>query len=283
MSFIETMVSDMCNLSLDNTVTSSLSNTLSSYNASVNNTVITIMRDSVFAVGATLLTLFMLIELIAIINRTGADEQGLGGIKIPANLMIKFAIFAFLFCHIPAILAGIQEVAANIGSNMINSANFNFNVGISSSQVTQIATAIDDLDFFNRIFTYILILLAWCVVKIVLGIVSLTVIFRMFELWIMIMFAPIPLATLASQDFKQTAINFLKGFTAVSLQGAAIIACFLIYQALITNSFVKIYDPAIDISEYIGTLLINNIMYVTALAISVMGSSRIVKQMMNAV
>lgn len=280
MSFIEVMITDLCNLSLENGFAASLTKTLSQYNAGTNNTVVGLMKGTVFAVGASLLTLFMLLELVAMINRSNGGETGLNSIKLPAHILIKFGVFAMLFCHIPALLNGIEGTAVTLGSSMIT--NYNFGVGVTSTQVATLVSAIESLGFFNRIFTYIVVFVCWLFVHFVEGIISTTVIFRAFELWIMLLLSPIPLSTLASTDFRQTAINFLKSFTAVCLQGTAIVACFLIYQALM-GSFVKSYNSSIDISQFINSFLLQNIIYTAVLAVSVFSSGRIVKQIMGAI
>lgn len=281
MSFIETMISDLCNLALEAGFAGSLTKTLAQYNPTTNNTIINLMKNSVFAIGASLLTLFMLIELVAMVNRSSGDN-GLGSIKLPVNILIKFGIFAFLFCHIPQILTAIEETAVNVGNGMITGAIYTFGVGVSTSQVTMIANAIDNLDFFNKIFTYIVVFVCWIFIHLVEAIISITTVFRIFELWLLLLFSPIPLSTFVSQEFRPTALNFLKNFTAVSLQGTAIIACFMIYHALIA-SFIIDYDPATDISKFINSFLLQNIIYTAVLAVSVFSSGRIIKQIMNAV
>lgn len=282
MSFIEVMITDLCNLSLEADFADSLNKTLADYSSGANTTIVNLMKNSVFAIGAALLTLFMLMELVTMVNRANGGESGLGSLRLPANVMIKFAIFAFLFCHIPAILGGIELSAVSIGNSMVAAANFNFGVGVSATEINEIVSAIENLDFFNKIFTYIVVFVCWLFVHFVAGIVTLTTVFRAFELWLLLLFSPIPLATLASQEFRQTAINFLKTFTAVCLQGAAIIACFLIYQTLM-GSFVKSYTSGMDISKFINSFLLQNIIYTAVLAVSVFSSGKIVKQIMNAV
>ena len=281
MSFLEVMLSDLCNLSLGG-ISDSLTKTLADYNSTANATIVNLMKNSVFAVGASLLTLFMLLELVAMVNRSNGGEAGLGSLKLPAHILIKFAVFSIVFCNIPALLNGIEATATSIGTGMLTSANFGFGVGVGETQVAAMATAIDKLGFFNKIFTYIVVFVCWLFVHIVGSVVTITVAFRMFELWLMLLLSPIPLATLASQDFRQTAINFLKSFAAVCLQGSAIIACFLIYQAVI-GSFVKAYDPTtMEIGQFINSFLLQNILYTAVLAVSVFSSGKIVKQIMGA-
>lgn len=279
MSFIEVMISDLCNLSLEDGFATSLTQTLAQYNSGTNDSVVGLMKGTVFAVGASLLTLFMLLELVAMISRANGGETGLNSIKLPAHILIKFGVFAIVFCHIPALLNGIEATAASVGSGII--ADYNFGVGIDETQIASLASAIDSLGFFNKIFTYIVIFVCWLFVHFVEGILSITVVFRAFELWLMLLLSPIPLATLASQDFRQTAINFLKSFTAVCLQGTAIVACFLIYQALM-GSFVTTYDSSMDTSTFVNSFLLQNIIYTAVLAVSVFSSGKIVKQIMGA-
>ncbi|MBR1444900.1 MAG: hypothetical protein IJ583_15380 [Firmicutes bacterium] len=282
MSFLEIMIWDLCNLSLESGFSDSLSKTLADYNTTANATIINLMKGSVFAIGASLLTLFMLMELTTMVNRANGGEGGLGSLKLPANVLIKFAVFTFLFCHIPSILGGIEKVAVDIGSGMVSAANFNFGVGINTSQVTTMANAIDNLGFFDKIFTYIVVFVCWLFVHFVEGIIQITVVFRAFELWLYLLFSPIPLATLASTEFRQSAINFIKSFMAVALQGAAIIACFLIYQALM-GSFVINFDPSGDVSKFVNSFLLQNILYAAVLTVSVFSSGKIIKQIMGAI
>ena len=281
MGFIESCLEEMCTFGLDSSFVSSLTSTLAVYNAGTNNTIVSIMRNSVFAVGASLLTLFMLMELVVMINRSDGGS-GISGIKLPANILIKFAIFAFLFCHIPAILSGIEDVVVHSISSRMAGASYTSGLGVSSSDIATMSEAIEDLSYVQRIFTYITVLLCWLIVKAVKAIVSLTVVFRMFELWLMLMFSPIPLATIASQEFRQTALNFLKAFTAVCLRGAAIIGCFLIYNTL-TASLMRGFDPSLAINEYISTVLVNNILYSIALAMTVFSSGKIVNRILNVI
>lgn len=282
MSFTETLIKDLCSISLDDNLIASLSTPLSLFNSVTTNIVISIMRDSVYAVGASLLTLFMLLEMVSIINRSGADE-GLNGIKLPANLIIKFAVLVFLYCRLPNILLGIEEICANLAANIASSASYNTNVGISESQITMIANAIGDLSFFDKIFTYITLLVDWLLVKGIFAICSLTVFFRIFEIYILLMLSPIPLSTIANQEFKETAKNFLKAFFAVCLQGTVIIACFVIYNSLMSSNLINLYDPTIDISEYITSVLINNIIFAMALAVTVFSSGRLVNKILNVI
>ncbi len=277
LSFSESMLNELVHIDMGSGFAQILTESLETYNPTANSYILNAMKDSVFAVGASLLTIFMLIELISLINRV--DSNGITGLKIPANIFIKFGIFAFLFCNIPTILGGIEDIAVGLAGRLASS-DYSVGVGVSADQVSAMADAIGDLGFIDRIFTYITLLICWLAVKLIRGIVQITAIFRLFELWIMLLFSPIPLSTFASSDFKQTAISFLKSFVAVSLKGAGIIACFVIYNSLV-SSFIGDYDPSMDITEYMDGMLIQNILYAFALAISVLNAGKIVNRVMG--
>lgn len=87
MSFIEVMITDLCNLTLESGFSDSLNKTLGQYSAGANNTIVNLMKNSVFAVGAALLTLFMLMELVTMVNRANGGENNLPcGFAIIENL-----------------------------------------------------------------------------------------------------------------------------------------------------------------------------------------------------
>jgi hypothetical protein len=287
---LEIMLSDLCNLTLEEGFSDSLLKSLitnsNAYQSGVTNAIVNIMSNTVFAIGASLLTLFMLMEFISMVSRADIDNMGF---RLPTIVMVKFGIYTFLYCNIPKILGGIEAVALSIGQSIVTGQTlhggnglFDYSVGLADTDLANIASAVDALPFFSKIFTYLIVFLSWLFVHLVKGMLEIATVFRAFELWILLLFAPIPLATLASQDFRQTALNFLKTFTAVALQSSAILACFFIYQLLMT-SYIKSYDTSANIADFFNSFLLSNILYTTVLAMSVLSSGRIVKQMINAI
>ncbi|MCD8089151.1 MAG: type IV secretion system protein [Clostridiales bacterium] len=270
----EKMLTDFCSFGLDSNLISTLTKTLADYNPTANTTITNIMKSSIFGVGASLLTLFMLLELVSIINKVDGG-QGLTGTKIPVNLMIKFAVFALFYCNIPTVIKGIESVGVYIASALGTVTNSPIQLGVSQADVSAMVDAIDDIGVTGRIYTVVVLMLCWLVMKIVSIILSVTVIFRFFEMWLMLLFSPIPLACLASSEFKQTAVNFLKKYAAISLKGAAILGCFVIYYAL-AGSSITAYNSAMDINEFIGGFLIDNLLYLIVLCVAVFSSGKIV-------
>lgn len=285
--FMWTMINDLVNITFDDKLFGTLSKTLSSFNSSVNTQVINVMKNSVFAIGASMLTLFMLMELMATINRSGAEGGGLSSIEIPAKVMLKFGIFVFLYCNLHVLLGAIEAIGAGLSDAVLTNTGAtaidgNTNFGLTAADVSVLSSAINSSGFFSKIGTFLILFIQWVIVHFIITIVNLLLIFRVFELWIMLMFAPIPLATLASGEFRQTALNFLKNFVAICLQGAIICACFRIYQLFVTDYFTG-FTAGMAVKDFVSDFLPVNIMYVAALAISVFNSGRIAKSIMNAI
>lgn len=282
MSFLETMINDMCNLGLESGFANGLKQVVLFTAGGVGQQIVEIMKNTTFAIGASLLTLFMLMELVTMVNRSNSSEAGLSGVRLPANVLIKFGIYSILFCKIPVILGGIEAISVEIATGISNS-NFNVGVGIDINQTNTIANAIEQLDFMEKIFTYIVIIVTWLFCHLVEAIINVTAIFRTFELCLLLLFSPIPIATLPSTEFRQSAINFLKTFTAVCLQASAIIACFMIFSTLIGSNLIANLETSVDVSKFVCSALVNNIMYTCALAASVFSSGKIIKQIINAI
>lgn len=275
----EKMLRDFCDFGLDSGFFETLRKTLANYNPTANSTIIGIMQSSVFGVGASMLTLFMLLELVTLINRVDSG-QGLNGTKIPANALIKFAVLSLFYCNIPKVINGIEAVGVYIASSLGSVITSSGGMGITEADVNTMVDAMNDIGIVERIFTIIVLLLCWLIMKVVQFILSVTVLFRMVEIWLMLLFSPIPLACIASQEFKQTAINFLKSYAAISLRGAAIIGCFIIYYALVGSSIVA-YDSSMDINDFIGGFLIDNLLYVIVLGVSVFSSGKIINKILG--
>lgn len=81
---------------------------------------------------------------------------------------------------------------------------------------------------FNKIYFYIMKAIAYIIFVIAIG--------RVFELSVYTIFAPLPLATFASDTTHDVAKNFLKNYIATVLQIAVIVVMFIVYVA--TNKYV---------------------------------------------
>lgn len=251
---------------------------LSSYGAvltAVNN----VMKGTIFAIGASMLSLFMLMDMIAVINRYSSDG-GITGTRIPINMMIRFGIFTFLYCNLGKVMLGLQEIAVNIATGIgIEELN------IDTSALNTITDIFADMNMLEQVGAFVMILIIFCITQVLFLIIQTTAFFRIFELFIVYMFAPIPLSTLASQEFRSVAINYLKNFLSICLQGAIILASFKLYNMIIVAKIQTL--AAINFSSFTSWDVFMQILvpitgYLCVLAIAVSSSGRISKSIVNA-
>lgn len=80
---------------------------------------------------------------------------------------------------------------------------------------------------------------------------------RVFELCLYTIFAPLPLATFASDTTHDVAKNFIKNYIAVILQMAVIIAMFSIYMAIVYSLNTLIRGTALNFLRFIGLLTLS--------------------------
>lgn len=283
---IDMMIDDIVNFTASSDFISTVTMTAKEYGGSGNiyyGVVMKFMKDVSFGIGASLLCLFMLMELIAIIQR-GDNGGGIHGMQIPANILIKWGIYTFLFCHLNVVLDGIQEVAKEMAnSGAISSSAPNVQL-ISTTQT--IKDAVKALGLIEELFADLVIILVWLIMNLFKSFISVLLIFRMFELWIMIMFAPIPLATLPMAEFRQTAINYLKSFVALCLTGVIILAAFTLYSSFAANQLKTVLTGLsggiLGFLDFAGAML-TFLCYVSVLVVTVFNAGKLAKSIMNAV
>ena len=107
-------------------------------------------------------------------------------------------------------------------------------------------------------------------VFIILGIVDIICIGRFIEIYVMIAIAPIPIATLPSQELSSIGKNFFKSFAAVCVQGILIYLVVSFFPVLISNDI-------LGDSSVFGMLL-----YSLVLGVSVLSCGRWAKSICNA-
>ena len=273
---IEAMLQEVVNFQFDNTFNDSITKIASQYNTDVYTKVNDFVTNCSFGIGASLLSIFLLMEIVAIVQRVDGGG-GMGGINIPANMIIRWGIFTFLFCHMNSIMNGIQAVTVTMASKISYTAN-----PITAGDVSTIMATIESMSIFNKLFIYITIYVVWIAFSFLKSIISCFVIFRIFQIWIMIMFAPIPLSTIPSREFRSTAINFLKSFAANCLSGVIILAAFLIFSVLMPSYLNNKITASMTATEVLKVFL-TNILYLVALSGVVFNSGRLSKSLLNAI
>ena len=144
---------------------------------------------------------------------------------------------------------------------------------------TEMITAIESCGFFESIPLWAVTLIGSLLIVILSFIMILTVYGRFFKMYLYTAIAPIPLSTFAGEPTQQIGKSFIKGFSAVCLEGAIIVLACIIF------SFFSSSPPSVDTSlpainqvwSYISELVFNMLIMVG----TVKASDRVVREMMG--
>ena len=138
------------------------------------------------------------------------------------------------------------------------------------------------MNIFEQVGAFILIIIIFCITEVIFFVIQTIVFFRIFELFIVYMFAPIPLSTLASQEFRSVAINYLKNFLAICLQSAIILASFKLYNIIMVSYIPTTVPASLTSWDVFVQILVPMTGYLFVLAAAVFSSGRISKSIVNA-
>ena len=203
---------------------------LSEFNSGMFSMVVQIAQVVVTPIALSLLTLFLMFELIDILKRAA----GSGGVTMEQMFpfMLKFALSYALVNGAVGLLTGIF----NITLSMIN--NINMEIGGASGflDLAELRSYVGDAGFGEQLNMFIVVLLVSIIVMIGSIIINIKITMRMIEIYVFISLSPLPLSTLGSSEGSQMGKSFLKSFVAVCVQGVVM----LVYLSMASGMFATI-------------------------------------------
>lgn len=110
------------------------------------------------------------------------------------------------------------------------------NTGLTSSAVfsnldlSAIKTTFEGLSFFEQMWFKVELLTPMLIMQLCNLVIEVICYGRVLQICLMTIIAPIPLSTIAGERHKHTALNFIKEYTGVVLQGAVIVLILGIYK-----------------------------------------------------
>lgn len=234
-------------------------------------------QSATLLIAYVILAFFFAKELYDAAQR--ASASGGGGrlsVQLIAGIMIKLVLCKLVIDNIPTILNGIFSLAGTLGQKFVEIiGDPEINTLLDKDKI---ATSIANLNFWSRLLLSMFYALATTCTGIALIVADVIVVARMFELYVYFVFAPIPLATLPSQDMSQIGKNFLKSFTATCIQGAIVLLVLGFFPMIMAAYFQQL--PETD-SPFLSMLPILG--YSIALILAVTASGRWAKSIMNAI
>ena len=247
-----------------NDILTELTKGLGSYNKTVNSSMAAINK-SLMAIGYILVSILFLIEMLSwyrFIRNQGGEMTW----KLFLEVAVKYFIAYFLVAQSGAILNAIMWFTSGItklvGVNLSGSNLFEYGA---------LKKGVYGMRMGLNILAYIIGVSAELSVKIM-------ILLRFIELYFFKAIAPVVVAFWMGDSTRHIAINFLKTFGAIALQGAVIVLILAIWQGfnidtavtISESSWVGTYAPAFS---YIGKCVVFLILLI--------GSQRKAKQLLQ--
>lgn len=202
------------------------------YNSALYNGVMSIMDNAVMPIAYILLGLLFMLEIYNITIRT--EGMNHFGFEIVFRTMFKIVLIKLVIDSTPLIMSAIYAISTEIIGNI--SSIFSGSGSLGSPDFQTIRNEIDELKILQQTLVAAQVLIIWIIYKFSIIIVQVIMIGRMFEIYIHLAIAPLPLATLPNTELSGVAKNFLKSFAAVSIQGVIIFIVLGMYNVIITNA-----------------------------------------------
>ena len=229
MSMIEGILSGVGSTGIDKM---GLLQTPETYNTAIFDGVMLIMNNAVMPVAYVLLGLLFMLEIYNITIRT--EGMNNFGFEIVFRVMFKIVLIKLVIDSTPLIMGAIYAISTEIISNISSVfTETSINLAYDSDALREY---INNLKVLQQTMVAAQVLVIWLVYKFSTVIVQVIIIGRMFEIYIHLAIAPLPLATLPNVELSGVAKNFLKSFAAVSIQGTMIFIVLGMYNILISNA-----------------------------------------------
>lgn len=231
---------------------SALTSTMYDYMPSVYNFSSTIMTTVIMPVAYTILAIFAMLELHHAATRV---DGAIGGNQLGAEIVFK-VLFKIIICKLvidvtPMLLDAIFGVTTYLTrqiSTLVLSEDVTMGLDLAALE-----PIIDELGFWTALVVLILCFVIYLITLIAVAFASVIILARFFELYIYYAVAPIPLATLPSEEMSQIGKGFLKSFAATALQGTIIFLILSFYPVLINAAFMS--TPIDDIMSALCSVL----------------------------
>lgn len=226
----ENIQQDMIN-SINNTAPI-LEQSPSKYSPSAWDMVTTISNNVILVVAGLIFAYLLTIELIEMITQKNNYHE-IETFQIFVWIL-KIAVGVMILRNYLTIVSAIFDIggwALNKLTETVNlttkEASLSYDLG--GKTVEEVAK---ELGVFAAGRDYMITMILSFIFKGIGILINVVVIGRFFEIYLYSIIGTIPLATLATKEYRSIGLNFIKNIFALSLQGLLIIACLAIYIAL---------------------------------------------------
>lgn len=193
------------------------------------------------------------------------------------KLFIRFALSKAVITYGLELMLSIFKIIQGVLQTIMRTAG----LGNTAQAVLpqEMITAIEECGFFESIPLWAVTLIGGLIITVLSFIMILTVYGRFFKMYLYTAIAPIPLSTFAGEPSQSVGKSFIKGYSAVCLEGAIIVLACVIFS-LYASSPPNVDTTAQAVNQvwsYVGELIFDMLILVG----TVKASDRVVREMMG--
>lgn len=205
------------------------------YNSSAWQAVNKFNDDVVLPIAWTVLSLFLLLELVSLFKR--ADVRGLDSVYWVCIIILKILLAKLLMENMTTIINAIFDISSNMVSSAQNS--FNSTTGGFTISDTAAANLKHVMESENTVGMIGLMIIGY-VIKIINSLCTILakviVGLRFIEIYVFTSIASLPFATLSSNEYSSIGKNFIKRMIALALHVIFIIIVLYLYGMLASGA-----------------------------------------------
>ncbi|WP_276930773.1 type IV secretion system protein [Faecalibaculum rodentium] len=218
-------------------------------------------------IAASLVGLFLMFELASVFNRS--DTKGWDGIYWILMAFLKVAVMAAICNNMSLIIT----IVFSISSSVINDVGGAGSIEEATKNLETIAKSLvdyyKDQSFFTVIMGAIMAFIVDFARMISFMLADVACKMRLIEIYVFTAMAPIAISTMASKEYQNIGISFIKRLLALGLQGAFIVLVCAMYVTIVQATLNSLVSESGQVSGLNIGMLIPLVGYAVLLVITI--------------
>lgn len=191
---------------------------------------LSVARTAVKPVASTILAIMCVLEIARVSTRADGDREL--GVKLIAMAMFKLVLVFTAAQHCELMLKAIDEIGQSV-MNGIHTAAPTTGTAAGAGLGDGMRSAIESAGPFGQIPCLILLIIPFLVSKGATIVVTVVVLLRFVQIYMLTAFNPLPIAFIAQEETRQWGINYFKQYASAVFQCATLYLAILMYRTLV--------------------------------------------------
>lgn len=191
---------------------------------------LSVARTAVKPVASTILAIMCVLEIARVSTRADGDREL--GVKLIAMAMFKLVLVFTAAQHCELMLKAIDEIGQSV-MNGIHTVAPTTGTAAGAGLGDSMRSAIESAGPFGQIPCLILLIIPFLVSKGATIVVTVVVLLRFVQIYMLTAFNPLPIAFIAQEETRQWGINYFKQYASAVFQCATLYLAILMYRTLV--------------------------------------------------